>query len=112
MSGLPADPTQSLPPSVTDPHTQAAADPSGPVLGGRYQVIRTLGEGGMGGVFLARDAELGRDVAVKVLPGDRVTSTDAVRRFRREAQALARLSHPNIVQAFHVGAASDTYPSS
>lgn len=97
-----ADSTLPTPSAGPDPATRTLP-PDGPVIAGRYHVVRPLGEGGMGSVFLARDAELDRDVAIKVLPGDRVTSTDTVKRFRREAQALARLSHPGIVQAFDVG---------
>jgi hypothetical protein len=66
---------------------------------GRYQPVARLGAGGMGEVWLARDTRLDRAVAVKLLPAHAVNDPDAVGRFRREAKALAKLSHPGIVQA-------------
>jgi serine/threonine protein kinase len=70
---------------------------------GRYQVVRKLGEGGMGEVYLARDTQLERMVAVKVLPTHAINDPEAVGRFQREARALAKLTHPGIVQAFDSG---------
>jgi nitrous oxidase accessory protein NosD len=67
---------------------------------GRYQLLRKLGQGGMGAVYLASDTRLDRDVAIKVLPPESVNDPDAVARFQREAKALAKLSHPGIVQAY------------
>jgi serine/threonine protein kinase len=67
---------------------------------GRYQLLGKLGQGGMGTVFLANDTRLDRRVAIKVLPPESVHDPDAVARFQREAKALAKLSHPGIVQAF------------
>ena len=69
----------------------------GRVLGGLYRLGRVLGEGGMGIVYEATHEGLRRPVAVKVLTGSGITA-DAVARFQREAQAAARLGHPNIVQ--------------
>jgi pimeloyl-ACP methyl ester carboxylesterase len=66
----------------------------------RFVVLRPLGQGGMGAVFLARDRDLGRPVALKVL---RTRDLAALRRFRREATAIARLSHPNVVQLYEFG---------
>jgi hypothetical protein len=74
-----------------------------PMLAGRYQLLDQLGQGGMGAVFRALDVSLGRHVAVKVLPAGKLADADAVARFRREAMALARLSHPGIVQAHDSG---------
>ena len=68
---------------------------------GRYRVEGSLGEGGMGTVLLARDETLDREVAVKLLHPQQ--GEDQRRRLRREAQALAQLSHPNVVQVFEVG---------
>lgn len=75
-----------------------------PVLIGRFQVLETLGQGGMGVVYAARDAQLDRQVALKVIRDD-VLDGDASERARllREARALARLSHPNVVQVHEVG---------
>jgi serine/threonine protein kinase len=66
-------------------------------LGDNYQVVRELGKGAMGVVFLARDIALHRLVAIKVLKHDLALSEDHRERFRREARMTARLSHPNIV---------------
>jgi serine/threonine-protein kinase len=66
-------------------------------LGDNYQVVRELGKGAMGIVFLARDIALHRLVAIKVLKQDLSSSEDHRERFRREARMTARLSHPNIV---------------
>ncbi len=70
---------------------------------GRYRIIGSLGSGGMGEVYRARDTELGRDVAVKVLPDEVAHDAERLERFRREARFLARLSHPNILEVFDVG---------
>ncbi len=64
---------------------------------GRFEVLSRLGAGGMGEVFLARDARLGRDVAIKFVRPDVAAGDEALRRFEREARAVAALHHPNIV---------------
>jgi eukaryotic-like serine/threonine-protein kinase len=69
---------------------------------GRYRIVGRLGQGGMGLVHAAHDDELDRPVAIKVLRRD-LAGADARARFLREAQALARLSHPNVVQVYEVG---------
>ena len=74
-----------------------------PKLIGRYRIVKRLGEGGMGVVWEAIDPELGRGVAVKVMRESRAGSVRLAERMRREAQALARLSHPNVVSVFDVG---------
>ena len=66
-------------------------------LGTQYDVVRLLGRGGMGAVYLAREKALERAVAIKVLPPDVATDADSRERFRREARTAARLTHPNIV---------------
>jgi len=71
-------------------------EPAQPVLGG-YEIVRELGRGGMGTVYLARHQELGREVAIKVLPRSLALSPRARRRFLEEARALARLRHQNVV---------------
>jgi eukaryotic-like serine/threonine-protein kinase len=70
---------------------------------GPYEVLTLLGAGGMGEVYLARDARLEREVAVKVLPAGRAVDALAVERFRREAHAVAGLNHPNICSIHDVG---------
>lgn len=69
----------------------------------RYQIVRTIGEGGMANVYLAYDTILDRNVAVKVLRGDLSDDDKFVRRFQREAIAASSLSHPNIVEMYDVG---------
>ena len=64
---------------------------------GAYEVLSALGAGGMGEVFRARDTRLGREVAIKVLPADRLADAQRRRRFVKEAQALSALNHPHIV---------------
>ena len=63
---------------------------------GQYEVLAPLGSGGMGEVYRARDTKLGRDVALKVLPNAFTLDPDRIARFKREAQVLASLNHPNI----------------
>jgi serine/threonine protein kinase len=70
---------------------------------GRYQVVKELGKGSMGMVYQAHDPEIDRLIALKVLRQDRLTSEDFVQRFLKEARAIGRLSHPNIVTVYDVG---------
>jgi serine/threonine protein kinase len=70
---------------------------------GPYEIIAPIGAGGMGEVYKARDARLGRDVAVKVLPEHLSKDPQALARFLREYRALAALSHPNILAIFDTG---------
>ncbi len=76
---------------------------------GPYELVERVGAGGMGEVWRARDTRLRRDVAVKVLPAEFASSPDRLRRFQREAQATAALSHPNILSVHDVGM-FDTLP--
>lgn len=71
-------------------------------VSGRYSLDRELGRGGMGVVYLAREVQLDRPVAIKVLPPERAYDTAVRERFVREAQLAAKLSHPNIVPIFAV----------
>jgi eukaryotic-like serine/threonine-protein kinase len=79
------------------------ADVNGRTLGGRYRVEGELGRGGMARVYRGTDLVLGRPVAVKVLSSQYAGDGTFVSRFRREAQAAARLNHPNLVQVFDTG---------
>ena len=79
------------------------------VVDGRYQIIDRIGSGGMGDVWLAQDAELGREVALKLLHHRFAEDPEFVARFKREASAAAGLSHPNIVQVFDRGEWEGTY---
>ena len=73
---------------------------------GRYEVLGPIGAGGMGEVWRASDSELGREVAVKVLPEAVAADPTRLERFRREARALAALSHPNLLDVYDVGASN------
>ena len=70
---------------------------------GRYEIRSKLGAGGMGEVYLARDMEIGRDVAVKVLPSTFSDDRDRLRRFQQEACAAGALNHPNILSIYDAG---------
>ena len=74
-------------------------------LAGEYSLQRELGRGGMGVVYLARDVQLDRDVAIKVLPAHLARTPAARERFVREARTAAGLSHPHIVPIHRVGEA-------
>src|SRR3954469_299335 len=75
----------------------------GAALGDGYAVDRPLGAGGFAVVFLVRDLSLKRNLAVKVLSPDMITSKTVLERFRREAETVAQLSHPNIVPLYFIG---------
>ena len=75
----------------------------GAKINDRYQIIKTLGEGGMANVYLAYDTILNRNVAVKILRGDLASDEKFVRRFQREALSASNLSHPNIVEMYDFG---------
>jgi len=70
---------------------------------GPYEIIAPLGAGGMGEVYRARDPQLGRDVAIKVLPAFLSRDPDRLRRFEQEARAAAALNHPNILAVYQMG---------
>lgn len=70
---------------------------------GHFELVEYVGGGGMGRVFRALDTQLGRTVALKVLPPDQASDPDALQRFQNEAQSAARLDHDNIARAFYVG---------
>ena len=76
---------------------------TGELLGGRYSILDTIGEGGMATVYRARDGFLQRTVAIKVLRPQYASDAEFRERFRREAQSAAALSHPNIVNVYDVG---------
>src|SRR3989449_6413865 len=70
---------------------------------GPYEIASSIGAGGMGEVFRARDTRLHRDVAIKVLPKDFVVDADRLRRFEQEAKTLAALNHPNVLTIHDAG---------
>ena len=79
---------------------------AGTRLGG-YEILGLIGAGGMGEVYRARDSRLGRDVAIKVLPADRVADEGRRRRFVQEAQAASSLNHPHIVTIYEIDTVGD-----
>ncbi|MCI9084315.1 MAG: Stk1 family PASTA domain-containing Ser/Thr kinase [Bacilli bacterium] len=81
----------------------------GQLINDRYEIIRSIGEGGMANVYLANDTILDRLVAVKVLRGDLSEDEKFVRRFQREAIAASSLNHPNIVEVYDVGEDNGKY---
>ena len=81
----------------------------GQKINDRYEIIKTIGEGGMANVYLAKDTILDRDVAIKVLRGDLASDEKFVRRFQREALSASSLSHPNIVEIYDVGEDDGNY---
>ena len=83
--------------------TGDVAERLGAALGGGYAVERLLGSGGFASVYLVRDLALKRPLAVKVLSPDMITSRSVLERFRREAETVAQLSHPNIVPLHFIG---------
>src|SRR5262245_21918694 len=97
------DPTQAPEdgPVVTHP-----ADPWAGVTLGEYRLIRRLGQGGMGAVYLAEQTFFRREVAVKILTPERIAEPAAIARLRLEIAACGRLSHRHIVQALHAGESS------
>jgi eukaryotic-like serine/threonine-protein kinase len=70
---------------------------------GPYEIVAPLGAGGMGEVYRARDERIGRDVAIKVLPGEFASDPDRLRRFEQEARAAGQLNHPNILTVHDTG---------
>ncbi len=81
----------------------------GQKINDRYEIIKSIGEGGMANVYLANDTILDREVAVKVLRGDLSTDEKFIRRFQREALSVSNLSHPNIVEVYDVGEEDGQY---
>src|SRR5215468_377888 len=82
----------------------------GMVMGGKFALLRRIGEGGIGVVFEAEDTWIGRRVALKMLHPHLVEKADVLERFRREARATAMIHHPNIVAVFEVGQWHDGSP--
>jgi YD repeat-containing protein len=89
-------------PTLISPGSPAGAEAGPPAVAG-YEVLGELGRGGMGVVYRARQHGLNRVVALKMIRGEAHAGADERARFRTEAEAIARLQHPNIVQVFEVG---------
>ena len=91
------------------PHEIIATSLSPGTRIGHYEIVSALGAGGMGEVYRARDPKLGREVAIKILPAAMAQDPERLARFKREAQVLASLNHPNIahVHGFEAATLSD-----
>src|SRR5688500_2329269 len=83
------------------PQQQSGSVQTGGVFAGRFHVLRRIGEGGMGTVYLARHLGLDRLIALKVLGSD--TSGESLSRFQTEARAIARIRHPHVVEIYDYG---------
>ncbi|CAN5154230.1 hypothetical protein BH11MYX1_BH11MYX1_44390 [soil metagenome] len=102
----------------TDPHhvnmgsssSREGVVKTGDIVEGRYRIIRTLGEGGMGTVFLAEHALIKRRVAIKILHPELATDANIIERFMNEARAAGTLGHPNIVESTDMGFTSSHVP--
>ncbi len=81
----------------------------GQKINDRYEIIKSIGEGGMANVYLAQDIILDRKVAIKVLRGDLANDEKFIRRFNREAVSASQLAHPNIVEIYDVGEDENTH---
>ena len=90
--------------------TREAVVKSGDLLEGRYRIIRMLGEGGMGSVFLAEHALIKRRVAIKILHSELATDANVIERFMNEARAAGTLGHPNIVESTDMGFTTNHVP--
>src|ERR1700760_773743 len=90
-------------PRASRPASEEPAYEAGTMLAGRYQLLRRLGEGGMGRVYEAEHLALGRRVAVKVMRRKYADQKAMVERFKVEARSASKISHPNVVQVFDYG---------
>lgn len=103
-----AKPTRAGPPLPSEPAPRLTApDDSMPATIGGYTILKIIGQGGMGRVYLARDERLDRDVAIKVLHATRAGDRAARLRFLREGRAAAAVEHPNVMTIYQVGEEND-----
>ncbi len=92
----------------SDPVKPTLEDLTGPI--GKYEILRPIGKGAMGKVYLAHDTILDRDVALKVMVAQIADDPELKQRFTREAQAVAKMQHPNLVTVFDLGSHTDGSP--
>ncbi len=106
-------PILGAPPTVNPslvPPTNPVSVLEGQIIDDRYELIRLIGEGGMGAVYEGRHVTIGSRVAIKTLHADAVNRPEALERFRREAQAAGTIGHPNIVRVHDIGQTEDGLP--
>ncbi|HEY8670894.1 MAG TPA: protein kinase, partial [Terriglobales bacterium] len=96
----PSSPPPSRP---TSSAWQLPALPSGMMLGGRYEILQTIGEGGMGAVYKAEDRELGRTVALKVIRPELASNPDILQRFKQEILLASKITDRNIIRIYDLG---------
>jgi eukaryotic-like serine/threonine-protein kinase len=89
---------------VVSPTTMAQLNP-GTVLGGRYEIVRLLGQGGMGAVYQAHDRELEREVALKIIRADMAANPEILKRFKQELILARLITHKNVIRIFDLGQA-------
>jgi eukaryotic-like serine/threonine-protein kinase len=102
------EPKTNAPPAPASPQATPAVDLSGRILDD-YRLLRRVGAGGMGQVYLAEQVSLKRRVALKILKAELAADPTMLERFQREAKAVARVTHANIVQVYQVGDAGGVY---
>jgi serine/threonine protein kinase len=105
VAGLPAQPVTptEMPTRFTPLHQDRSQHSPGDQISARYEILQRVGGGGMGMVYQAIDRELNRTVAIKRIRPELLAKSDVLQRFDHEAQAIATLNHPNIVQIFDRG---------
>lgn len=96
-------PNRKTPPPTQEHHKAQAVLNDGTVLANRYQIVQTLGEGGMGAVYKARDLELDRLVALKVIRPDLARNPDIIDRFKQELLLSQRVTHRNVIRIYDLG---------
>ena len=105
-SAAPAWPPGTAPPidlGTTSPVVELSEPSSAGETVGRYRLLTLVGRGGMGEVYAAHDPDLDRKIAIKIMRGDTYPDEIEAARMMREARAIAKLSHPNIVHVYEVG---------
>ena len=90
--------------------TGASPDFAGTIIAGRYRILRKLGEGAMGGVYLGEHLKIGRQDAIKVLRGGLAHDKESIARFRRGARNLSQIRHPNVCTLYDYGETEDGSP--
>ena len=101
-----AAPAATPPGAASRPITRVSSSLQDKMIGrsvGKCRLLKRLGRGGMGDVYLGTHAEMNKTVAIKILPPDLTRNEELLQRFRREAESAARLEHPNLVEVYDIG---------